>query len=120
MQNIESLDRPLVAVAALVFACGCGAQWSRRDLALEAGSFVTNMVDARQSVAIAHAGAETNPMIGSHGERVPVMVYALTMAALHVVATDALPPRMRLAWQAASIGLETAIVVENYRKGWAP
>jgi hypothetical protein len=109
----------LPCVVALAIG-GCGAHWSRRDVVLEASSAAVNLVDAHQSLAIAAAGAENNRIIGPRGDRTGVWTFALTAAVLHVLATDSLPASWRAAWQGASIGFESGVVVDNWRKGWAP
>jgi hypothetical protein len=107
-------------VAFAIAAGGCGARRSRRDIALEVSSATANLVDAHQSIAIAAAGQEMNPIVGAHGERLSVWTYAMSAALLHVLVTDSLPASWRPAWQGASIGLESAVVVDNWRKGWTP
>jgi len=60
---------------------------------------------------------ETNPLLGDDPGRARVHNYFLTTAATHAAVSYFIDPKYRTAWQAVSLGLETAVVIHNKHIG---
>lgn len=99
----------LVAVAICVTACG---GWSRRDTLLELGVQATLAVDWRQTQACVDrangdgAMSEQNPIIGDHGQNMSPNAYFLSVGLLHMAIAAVLPPKARLTFQSATLGMQ--------------
>lgn len=102
------------------FVAGCGG-WSKQDTILELTSAGLNATDGLESRGVVADNAESNPIIGRHGENVPLGVYVPVTMLLHAAVSAALPKGdMRTGWQMLSISLEGVIVMNNMACGYEP
>lgn len=104
--------------ALLVLAVGCGG-WGKADTALELAGQTANGLDWRQSETITQQDNESNPIIGQHGNHVPLDVYCGSVMVLHFAVSALLPQgKWRTAWQGLSAGVEGFVVYNNYKLGY--
>lgn len=101
---------------------GCGAEWSNRDIGLEAAFVTVNTLDTLDTAGdiTRRCQCETNPIIGNRGQNLDPVLWGFTSSVLHLIVTDLLPPRWRGAFQGFTIGTETAIVARSWWKGFTP
>lgn len=110
--------RGLAIWLAMLSACG---GWTKRDTILEISSAGMNGIDALETRGVMADNAETNPIMGTRGQNVPLGVYVPVTMVLHAAVSAVLPAgAWRTAWQAASIGLESVVVLRNADMGYTP
>ena len=104
----------------LVILAGCGG-WSKKDTVMELGFAAATTVDWHQTEAITYNCAETNPVLGRCGERMPVDAFMPIAMVAHAAISAVIPPRWRTIWQALGIGAEVSTDFENYEnRYWIP
>jgi hypothetical protein len=103
--------RILILVLPLLLAC---SPWTKQDTLLEIGAIGATSLDWYQTEQITRDCAETNPVLGLCGQRVPVNVYMPASMVVHAAVAWLLPAPWRTIWQAAMLGAETSTVWENY------
>lgn len=82
------------------------------ELAAEA-SFVPDWRQTQAAIDNPHMH-EWNPIIGRDGQNISPDAYFLTLGLLHPLIAAALPPRLRLAFQLATIGAQGYRVYDNH------
>ena len=109
--------RVVLLAVALAIAPGCHT-WTKQDTLLEVGFAVATMADWAQTKGIVSICHEKNPLIGECGEGMsPDLYFPLSLIA-HAAISAALPPRMRMAWQAVGIGAQLNQVWHNNALGY--
>jgi hypothetical protein len=106
----------LVALAAPVRALP--DEWTARNTALELTYAVAHAADWRQTLDIAAAGRETNPILGPRPAAHVVHAYFASALVAHALVARMLPRGWREGWQAAWIVVETGYVARNLSLGW--
>lgn len=108
------------AFAALASVATCGTSAcspAQRQTALATASTAALVLDWRQTQRITADCQESNPLLGSCGDRIPPGVYFPAVIALHLAAGVALPAGWSEAWFAAWAGFEGKVVHYNHRAG---
>ncbi len=108
----------LIALAAPVAGRADDWTWTTRNTALEVTYAVAHAADWRQTLDIAAAGRETNPLLGPHPPAHVVHAYFASALVAHAVVARLLPRGWREGWQAAWIVVETGYVTHNLSLGW--
>lgn len=122
-----------ILVFVLVFFWSMTSQadeWTAADSATQAVVLLSLSLDylqTRQIVSCARTGdrcaregdLESNPVMGERGQRVPVEVYFLTMAAGHTLIATQLPQPYRRVSQIALVVIQTKVVGHNLGAGYA-
>lgn len=105
--------------AALVTGC-CTVRQHKLEFATETTVLAFMAIDGLETSAIAAHCAETNPIIGPCGQRVPVTFYFPFIMAAHGASTFVMPQKYRPWWISAALGLEIATLWESFQLGWRP
>lgn len=110
--------------ALLVFLVACSGprKWTKLDVGLEAGFVAATFVDTWQSVrSDVNPCAESNPITGPCGDRIPYQVYVPAALIIHAAITHAIPTgRYRTLFQGLTLGFEAGVVYGNYVLGFGP
>ncbi len=107
------------ALLILVLLSGCAAQrWTKVDTAIQVGFTTSLAVDYVQTRNITADGRESNPIMGSHGERVNPTLYFASVAVMHFVAARYLPPTYRRLLTLAVTGTQAHTITVNARAGY--
>ncbi len=96
------------------------SDWSRNDVALEAGYLTLHVLDWGQSLDIVGRHKvyhERNPFLGKHPSRDEVNSYFALTALAHVAIANGLAAPARTYFQLITIGVEAAVAGNNYRIG---
>jgi hypothetical protein len=113
---------PLATIAALILISisrrAAADAWTPADSALEATYVTLAAADYLQTRQIARDGRESNPIMGSHGQRVDVNLYFAATTAAHVVAAALLPQPYRAIVQMVGISVQATTVGRNYAAGY--
>src|ERR1035437_2927969 len=107
------------AVLFLLSSVSSAGEWSRSDMALEAGYIAVTVADLSTTLDIKnHAGFyEKNPVLGMHPTDKTILVsMALTIAAQLSIA-EMLPKEFRTRWIASTLGIEIFCVADNLNQG---
>jgi hypothetical protein len=107
-----------VWIALVAPAAASAEDWTARDTALEVVYAVAQAADWRQTLDIAAAGREINPVLGPHPSAGVVHTYFASTLVAHALVARALPRPWREGWQAAWIVIETGYVARNVSLGW--
>jgi len=93
--------------------------WTGTDTAFQVTYSIVHILDWGQTLDIENRPGiiETNPILGEHPSRSDINIYMASTLIGHAVVSYALPQGWRRAWQAAGIGLELAMLGNNYRLG---
>lgn len=108
-----------VVLPALVAGC-CTLKQHKLEFATEAAVIVLMAIDGLETSAIAAQCKETNPILGSCGQRVPVTFYFPFIMAGHAAGTFVMPQEYRPWWIGTALGLEIATVWNSFQLGWRP
>lgn len=95
-------------------------EWSKTDIALEAVYTTLHVIDWGQTLNIAdnpYRYYETNPILGKCPSRSDVNVYMASSLVLHTIVTAVLPKEYRPWFQAVTIGIEGAMLINNFNLG---
>lgn len=123
-----------VALIIVAFALGYAAPvqadpWTRADSLTQGAVMLTLTADylqtrkilacARDGVGCVRSGdLERNPVMGERGERVPVELYFVGVAAVHTVAARALPQPWRRIAQVAVVAIQAKVIGVNWHYGY--
>lgn len=105
----------LALLVVIVAACG---GWRAHDTAAEIAVLGSFVVDHRQTETITRDCRESNPIIGACGAVLEPATYFVLAGVVHVGVAAALPPRLRTAFQSATIGREGLAIYRNDRAGY--
>lgn len=97
-----------------------GAKWSEQDVFLETTWQVIHVLDwgtTLDSVGKPDKYYEINPILGKYPTRGEVNAYMAAGAIFHFGMTHILPPSHRPYWQAITIGISSACVINNLSVG---
>jgi hypothetical protein len=114
-----------ISTIALLWCCSparalAADPWSDADKTREAVYLILHAADWGQTRSIADSPEsyrENNPFLGEHPTQKRVDAYFAATALLHIGITHVLPADWRPAFQYFFIGLESGVVVNNYRAG---
>ena len=110
--------KAMLAMAAALSGC-CYKNWTDRDVLLQGTIIGLQAVDWGQTQGITADGRELNPIVGAHGERVPLNLYAPAIMVCNVLVSAVLPHGwMRTSWQVGTVGVQTWSVVHNHNAGY--
>lgn len=112
---MSSSDR--VALVALVALSACGG-WRARDTIAEATFAAVTAQDWRETDSIVQGCREQNPIMGPCGDRLSPNLYMPAAIVVHAVVSALLPPRLRLAWDAVTVGAEVRTLYGNREIKW--
>lgn len=98
--------------------------WTRLDSAIEATVLASLAVDYVQTVRICRdpiipTHEETNPVMGTRGDRVPPEAYFATVAVAHVIAARVLPQPWRGISQGVVLSFQARSIAINWEAGYA-
>jgi hypothetical protein len=112
--------RTLLVVAVLLCASPAAAErkWTGIDTGLEITALSLLVVDYIQTTDIVADGAETNAIMGSHGQRVGPGLYFASAAVVHVAAAALLPQPYRRIFQGVTIGIQIDGIHSNWQGGY--
>lgn len=113
------MARALIVLTLLV-GCTPVPAMTRRDWVAQGALATVSVVDALQTRHIVAAGAEENPLVGDHGQRMPFPVAGLLVLTIELVVAAQLPPAYRSGFEGFSLGAETYCVTSNFLDGWYP
>jgi hypothetical protein len=99
----------------LTLLVGCAAA----DVVGQAAVGSLLAADYLQTRQIVRDGYENNPLIGSHGQRIPPARYFLAAFALHTAVAVLLPRPWRNVWQGAICVSQGVTVWNNAAEGYA-
>lgn len=96
-----------------------GEKWDNSTIALEVSWQIIHALDWGTTLDIASHPRmyEMNPILGDHPSRGTINAYMLAGAILHPIVTEVLPVRWRVWWQAITIGMSGACVINNFNAG---
>lgn len=105
--------KTLFLVLALFSGC-CG--WTKTDTILEVTAQASLAGDWYTTQKSLNCGnlTESNPIIGSNGDRVSPQIYFPTTMLLHAVIAAALPKRARTFFQGITTGVQVKTVTSNF------
>lgn len=109
-----------IVVPIIVTQAAHADEWTKQDIILESTWQVLQFVDWKQTRVIANHPElyeEKNPIFGSHPSTGKVDAMFAAGALLHVGITHVLPKEYRVYWQAVTIGMSAACVINNYSIG---
>lgn len=100
----------------LLFVSGC-CGWSKTDTILEISSQASLVGDwYTTEKGLDNGLVENNPIMGPAGDRIPTAVYFPATMVLHFAVAAALPPKWRNAFQGATIGVQSKVIIDNWRE----
>lgn len=101
-----------------LFACGCAGRFSRTDVVMQGGVATVLVLDYLQTRQITVDGLESNPIMGSRGERMPPVVYFPSVLAVHTLVMMLLPGEWRTATQIGTVAVQVKAVRHNRTHGY--
>jgi hypothetical protein len=110
----------LFVLLTLTSCAGSGARWNKEEKALEAAYLTLHVIDWGQTRYVAkhpEEYRERNPILGQHPSTEQVDTYFIATALLHPLVTHYLPRPYRRWWQAISITMGGACVINNASVG---
>jgi len=107
-------------VIILVLIPSMAMSWDSKDTYYQSAVITALAVDMAQTLHISknpNKYYEINPLLGKHPSQDKVIGYFLGGMIAHTVVAMALPPEYRRVWQCVWIGIEGAVIYNNYNIG---
>jgi hypothetical protein len=98
----------------LIVALAACTSWRPQHVALESAFVVATAIDWHQTETYTAHCTESNPVLGSCGQHIPVDLYFPLVIAAHLTFAALIDGDYRTAWAAFGAGVESQQVWSNY------
>ena len=110
----------ILLVIILVLIPSMAMSWDSKDTYMQGAVIGALLIDMAQTITIADNPDkyyERNPLLGEHPSKEKVVGYFMGGIVTHTAIAMALPQDYRRIWQCVWIGIEGAVIYNNYNIG---
>ncbi len=109
----------IIAALMLLTSSARADEWNAVDLAGQGAVYSVLAADMVQTLDLTRDCLEFNPVMGSCGQRVPVIPYFVGVAAAHTALAHVLPRKWRRVSQGVIVAVQSVTVARNWHFGYA-